>query len=99
MSTLVRSRVRMAALALSAVVALAFGATATTGATAAPAPVKQGPTSVAYVEVNNNSMLNVGKYTLANGGGNLLDVAGIVAADKNKHAGPKAAPLDFKQNQ
>ncbi|MGW7082370.1 endo-beta-N-acetylglucosaminidase H [Streptomyces sp. NPDC054871] len=102
MFTLVRSRVRTAVLALSAVTALAFGATATTGAAAAPAPTpalaKQGPTSVAYVEVNNNSMLNVGKYTLANGGGNAFDVAVIFAANINYDTGKKKAYLHFNEN-
>ncbi|MEU6990904.1 endo-beta-N-acetylglucosaminidase H [Streptomyces sp. NPDC046465] len=102
MFTLVRSRTRTAALALSAVAALAFGTTATTGAAAAPAPApapkKQGPTSVAYVEVNNNSMRNVGKYTLANGGGNAFDVAVIFAANINYDTGKKAAYLHFNEN-
>ncbi|MFD4547516.1 endo-beta-N-acetylglucosaminidase H [Streptomyces sp. NPDC058466] len=98
MFTPVRSRVRTAALALSALTAFAFGATATTGAAAAPASVKQGPTSVAYVEVNNNSMLNVGKYTLANGGGNVFDVAVIFAANINYDTGTKAAILYFNEN-
>jgi len=44
---------------------------------------KSGPISVAYVEVNNNSMLNVGKYTLANGGANVFDIAVIFAANIN----------------
>ncbi|MFE6685730.1 endo-beta-N-acetylglucosaminidase H [Streptomyces sp. NPDC057743] len=98
MCTPVRSRVRRAALVLSAVVALAFGATATTGAAAFPAPAKQRPTSVAYVEVNNNSMLNVGKYTLANGGGNVFDVAVIFAANINYDTNTKAAQLYFNEN-
>ncbi|MDH6628599.1 hypothetical protein M2271_006432 [Streptomyces sp. LBL] len=98
MFTPVRSRIRTAALALSAIMALALGATATTGAAAAPAPAKQGPTSVAYVEVNNNSMLNVGKYTLANGGGNVFDVAVIFAANINYNTGTKAATLYFNEN-
>ncbi|MFE6899878.1 endo-beta-N-acetylglucosaminidase H [Streptomyces sp. NPDC057717] len=102
MFTLMRSRVRAAALALSAVAALAFGTTATTGAAAAPAPapapVKEGPTSVAYVEVNNNSMLNVGKYTLANGGGNVFDVAVIFAANINYDPGTKTGSLYFNEN-
>ncbi|WAP54944.1 endo-beta-N-acetylglucosaminidase H [Streptomyces sp. S465] len=107
MFSLVRSRVRRAAFALSAVAALAFAgtagtaataATATTGAAAAPAPAKQGPTSVAYVEVNNNSMLNVGKYTLANDGGNVFDVAVIFAANINYDTGTKAAYLHFNEN-
>ncbi|MFD3482209.1 endo-beta-N-acetylglucosaminidase H [Streptomyces sp. NPDC058665] len=100
MFTLVRSRVRTAALALSAVAALAFGTTATHGAAAAPASAaaKEGPISVAYVEVNNNSMLNVGKYTLANGGGNVFDVAVIFAANINYDTGTKAAYLHFNEN-
>ncbi|MEU8705611.1 endo-beta-N-acetylglucosaminidase H [Streptomyces sp. NPDC048565] len=99
MFTLVRSRVRTAALALSAVAALAFGATATTGAAAAPAPApaKQGPTSVAYVEVNNNSMLNAGKYTLADGS-NVFDVAVVFAANINYDTDTKAAYLSFNEN-
>ncbi|WP_194910449.1 endo-beta-N-acetylglucosaminidase H [Catenulispora rubra] len=44
---------------------------------------KSGPVSVAYVEVNSNSMLNVGKYTLANGGANVFDIAVIFAANIN----------------
>ncbi|MET4924710.1 endo-beta-N-acetylglucosaminidase family protein [Streptomyces sp. PSRA5] len=103
MFTLVRSRVRTAALALSAVAALAFG---TTGAAAAPTPAptpapalaKQGPTSVAYVEVNNHSMLNVGKYTLAGSGDNVFDVAVIFAANINYDTGTKAAYLHFNEN-
>ncbi|MEU5089005.1 endo-beta-N-acetylglucosaminidase H [Streptomyces sp. NPDC021356] len=98
MFTPVRSRVRAGALALLAVTALAFSATTTTGAAAAPAPAKQGPTSVAYVEVNNNSMLNVGKYTLANGGGNVFDIAVIFAANINYDASTKAATLYFNEN-
>jgi hypothetical protein len=46
-----------------------------------PATAKSGPISVAYVEVNNNSMLNVGKYTLAKGGANVFDIAVIFAAN------------------
>ncbi|MGW3284540.1 endo-beta-N-acetylglucosaminidase H [Streptomyces sp. NPDC001002] len=100
MFTPMRSRIRTAALALSAITALALGATTTTGATAAPAAAlaKQGPTSVAYVEVNNNSMLNVGKYTLSNGGANVFDVAVIFAANINYDAGTKAGTLYFNPN-
>ncbi|MBI0295248.1 chitinase [Streptomyces sp. PRKS01-29] len=104
MFTLVRGRLRTAAFALSAVVALAFGGTAATAATgansaaAAPAAAKQGPTSVAYVEVNNNSMRNVGKYTLTGGGGNVFDVAVIFAANINYNTGTKTAYLHFNEN-
>jgi len=103
MFTLMRSRARTAALALSTVAALAFGTTTTTGAAAAPAPApapalaKQGPTSVAYVEVNNNSMRNVGKYTLADGS-NVFDVAVIFAANINYDTGTRAAYLHFNEN-
>jgi hypothetical protein len=71
---------------------------ATTGAAAAPAVAKQGPTSVAYVEVNNNSMLNVGKYTLADGGGNVFDLAVIFAANINYDTSTQAAYLSFNEN-
>ncbi|ARP72786.1 chitinase [Streptomyces pluripotens] len=101
MFSLVRNRVRTAALTLSAVTALAFGTTGASAAPApapAPAPAKQGPTSVAYIEVNSNSMLNVGKYTLANGGGNAFDVAVIFAANINYDTSTKAAYLYFNEN-
>ncbi|MER5562029.1 chitinase [Streptomyces sp. CB01201] len=98
-----RSRVRTAALALLAAAALVGGATATTQAApaATPAPsatAKKGPTSVAYVEVNNESMLNVGKYTLANGGGNVFDVAVVFAANINYDTSKKSAYLYFNDN-
>ncbi|MBN0047154.1 chitinase [Streptomyces actuosus] len=95
MFILVRNRARAAALALSAVMALAFGAT---GAAAAPACAKQGPTSVAYIEVNSNSILNVGKYTLAEGGGNAFDIAVIFAANINYDTSTKTAYLYFNEN-
>ncbi|HEY3560037.1 MAG TPA: endo-beta-N-acetylglucosaminidase H [Kribbella sp.] len=44
---------------------------------------KTGPVTVAYIEVNNYSMLNVGKYTLANSGAQVIDVAVIFAANIN----------------
>ncbi|MET9364472.1 endo-beta-N-acetylglucosaminidase H [Streptomyces sp. NPDC006632] len=93
-----RSRVRTAALALVAAAALVGGAAATAPAATAPAPAKKGPTSVAYVEVNSESMLNVGKYTLANGGGNVFDVAVIFAANINYDTTKKSAYLYFNDN-
>ena len=73
-----------AAKAKAAAPAAVAKATAGHGARhAAAAAGKSGPVSVAYVEVNNNSMLNVGKYTLANGGGNVFDIAVIFAANIN----------------
>ena len=62
-----RRRTLLTALA-AGTAAAATGATVPTAA-ADPGPArKSGPVTVAYVEVNNNSMLNVGKYTLADGG-------------------------------
>lgn len=46
------------------------------------APTKSGPTSIAYVEVNNDELANVGRYTLADGA-NAFDVAIIFAANIN----------------
>uniref|UniRef100_A0AAU2UW44 Endo-beta-N-acetylglucosaminidase family protein n=1 Tax=Streptomyces sp. NBC_00003 TaxID=2903608 RepID=A0AAU2UW44_9ACTN len=94
-------RVRTAALALIAAAALTGGTTATTPATAAAparAAAKRGPTSVAYIEVNSNSMLNAGKYKLANGGGNVFDVAVIFAANINYDTTKKSAYLYFNDN-
>jgi Glycosyl hydrolases family 18 len=59
---------------------------------------KTGPVSVAYVEVNNNSMLNVGKYTLANGSGNVFDIGVIFAANINYDTATKSAYLYFNPN-
>jgi hypothetical protein len=50
---------------------------------------KTGPVTVAYIEVNDHSMLNAGKYTLANGGAQVIDVAVIFAANIN-YDGTKA---------
>jgi len=105
MFTPIRNTVRTAALTLSAVTALVLGTTVTTGTAAtpatapapAPAPAKQGPTSVAYIEVNNNSMLNAGKYTLARGG-NVFDIAVIFAANINYDTATKTAYLHFNDN-
>ena len=62
-------------------------ATAAPGAAAATAigaaaGTKSGPTSIAYVEVNNDQLANVGRYTLS-GGANAFDVAIIFAANIN----------------
>jgi len=60
-------------------------ATAAPSAAAAPAATaatKSGPTSIAYVEVNNDQLANVGRYQLANGA-NAFDVAIIFAANIN----------------
>jgi hypothetical protein len=80
--------------ALVAAVALMTSATTAT----ASARAKTGPVSVAYVEVNNNSMLNVGKYSLANGGGNVFDIGVIFAANINYNVTTKSAYLYFNPN-
>lgn len=71
----------------SAVVATAVAVATTPFAAAAssghhPRVTKSGPVSVAYVEVNNNGMENVGKYTLSDGSP-VFDVAVIFAANIN----------------
>ena len=57
---------------------------------------KTGPVTVAYIEVNDHSMLNAGKYTLAKGGAQVIDVAVIFAANIN-YDGTKAY-LYFNEN-
>lgn len=64
-------------------------ARATASATSA---TKSGPTSIAYVEVNNDQLANVGRYQLANGA-NAFDVAIIFAANINWN-GSKAVLYD-----
>jgi hypothetical protein len=57
---------------------------------------KSGPLSVVYIEVNNHSMLNAGKYTLSRGGAQVFDIALIFAANIN-YDGTKAY-LHFNEN-
>lgn len=68
--------------ALAAMAAAPLVPTAATAAPAAAAATKTGPTSIAYVEVNNDQLSNVGRYTLSNGA-NAFDVAIIFAANIN----------------
>ncbi|MEV6284289.1 endo-beta-N-acetylglucosaminidase H [Kribbella sp. NPDC051770] len=77
-------------------VAATVGVPLTAAAAECRPRAKNGPISVAYVEVNNNSMLNVGKYTLANGGAQVFDIAVIFAANIN-YDGSKAY-LHFNEN-
>jgi hypothetical protein len=85
--------------------ALAVGsAAAVTGAAALPAAAdascqarKTGPVTVAYVEVNNYSMLNAGKYVLANGGAQVIDIAVIFAANINYDTTKQKAYLSFNE--
>lgn len=56
---------------------------------------KSGPTTVVYIEVNSNSMLNAGKYTLSTGGDKVFDIAVIFAANINYDTTAKKAYLSF----
>jgi hypothetical protein len=76
-------------------------AAAATGVTlpaeAKPRPrAKTGPLSVVYIEVNNESMTNAAKYTLAKGGAQVFDIALIFAANIN-YDGTNAY-LHFNEN-
>jgi hypothetical protein len=79
----------------------ATGAVAATGAalpaeaTACRAAAKTGPVTVAYIEVNDHSMLSAGKYKLTNGGAPVIDVAVIFAANINYDTTAKKAVLFF----
>ncbi|WP_086840945.1 endo-beta-N-acetylglucosaminidase H [Amycolatopsis kentuckyensis] len=90
---------------LGRITALLAGAALLAGMTTGPsaastsaAPRKAGPITVAYVEVNSNSMLNVGKYALAQGGGNVFDIGVIFAANINYDTATKSAYLYFNPN-
>jgi hypothetical protein len=56
---------------------------------------KTGPLSVCYIEVNNNSILDVGKYTLASNGANVFDIGIIFAANINYDTSADTAQLYF----
>jgi hypothetical protein len=83
---------------------LLSGLAATTAGVAVPATAharprpraKTGPISVVYVEVNNESMTNVARYTLAKGGAQVFDIAVIFAANIN-YDGTNAY-LHFNEN-
>ena len=77
---------------------LAGMTTGTSTAGTSAAPRKTGPITVAYVEVNSNSMVNVGKYALAQGGGNVFDIGVIFAANINYDTAAKSAYLYFNPN-
>ncbi|OJX80341.1 endo-beta-N-acetylglucosaminidase H [Leifsonia sp. 71-9] len=78
-------RLGLAAIAAAGVVALLAGpASAATATAASPGGGRaNAPTSVAYVEVNDSDLANVGAYRLADGG-NAFDVAIIFAANVNR---------------
>lgn len=81
---------------LSAIAATSVGVALPAQAHAKRPRAKTGPISVVYVEVNNESMTNVAKYTLANGGAQVFDVAVIFAANIN-YDGTNAY-LHFNEN-
>lgn len=82
---------------LSAIAATSAGVALPAQAHAKPRPrAKTGPISVVYVEVNNESMTNAAKYTLAKGGAQVFDIAVIFAANIN-YDGTNAY-LHFNEN-
>jgi glycosyl hydrolase family 18 (putative chitinase) len=84
---------------LAATTAVAATGAAIPAEAAAPrdcrAAAKTGPVTVAYIEVNDHSMLSAGKYKLANGGAQVIDVAVIFAANINYDTTAKKAYLFF----
>ncbi|MFF1818623.1 endo-beta-N-acetylglucosaminidase H [Kribbella sp. NPDC058245] len=90
MSELMRRRTLLTAIAAGTAVA----ATGVTSAAQACAAVKK-PTTVAYIEVNDHSMLSAGKYTLANDGRPVVDIAVIFAANINFDTTTRKAYLSF----
>ena len=86
-SELMKRRTLLSALAVGTAAAVTAGTVAALPAQAAdkrkPRAGKTGPVTVAYIEVNDHSMLSAGKYTLANGGAQVVDVAVIFAANIN----------------
>jgi hypothetical protein len=92
----VRRRTLLSAIAATTVVAgTGVAMPATANAKRRPR-AKTGPISVVYVEVNNESMTNAAKYTLANGGAQVFDLAVIFAANIN-YDGTNAY-LHFNEN-
>ena len=92
----IRRRTLLSAIAASTVVAGTGAALPATAAAKRCPRAKTGPISVVYVEVNNESMTNAGKYTLASGGAQVFDVAVIFAANIN-YDGTNAY-LHFNEN-
>jgi hypothetical protein len=82
-SQLLRRRTLLSALAVGSAAAVTGAALPAEAAAKRGGAGKTGPVTVAYIEVNDHSMLNAGKYTLANGGAQVIDVAVIFAANIN----------------
>ena len=82
-SPLMKRRTLLSAMAAGTAAAATGAALPAEAATKCRRAQKTGPVTVAYIEVNNYSMLSAGKYTLANGGAQVIDVAVIFAANIN----------------
>ncbi|MEV4265058.1 endo-beta-N-acetylglucosaminidase H [Kribbella sp. NPDC049584] len=82
-SSLMKRRTLLSALAAGTAAAATGAALPAEAANKCRRAQKAGPVTVAYIEVNNYSMLSAGKYTLANGGAQVIDVAVIFAANIN----------------
>lgn len=86
--------VAAAAVVVGAIAAPASAAAAWPGYGHGQSAHKHGPTSIAYVEMNDNDIANAGRYTLANGEP-AFDVAVIFAANIDAENG--RAKLTFNQ--
>jgi hypothetical protein len=82
-SPLMKRRTLLSALAAGTAAAATGAALPAEAAAKCRRAQKTGPVTVAYIEVNDHSMLSAGKYTLANGGAQVIDVAVIFAANIN----------------
>ncbi|WP_329004297.1 glycosyl hydrolase family 18 protein [Kribbella sp. NBC_00709] len=94
-SQLMKRRTLLSALAAGTAAAATGAALPAEAAAKCRRAQKTGPVTVAYIEVNDHSMLSAGKYTLANGGAQVIDVAVIFAANINYDG--SAAYLSFNQ--
>src|SRR3954466_10886310 len=82
-SQLLRRRTLLSALAVGSAAGVTGAARPAEAAAKRGGTAKTGPVTVAYIEVNDHSMLNAGKYTLAKGGAQVIDVGVIFAANIN----------------
>lgn len=74
---------------------LAGGSATASPAATGTAIAKTGPLSVCYIEVNNYSIADVGKYTLTKTGANVFDIGIIFAANINYDVPSQHAVLYF----
>ncbi|MEU4190258.1 endo-beta-N-acetylglucosaminidase H [Kribbella sp. NPDC026611] len=92
---LMKRRTLLSALAVGSAAAVTGAATLPAAAAGKCRARKTGPITVAYIEVNDHSMLNAGKYVLANGGAQVIDIAVIFAANINYDTAQQKAYLSF----